>query len=95
MAKEEMERRVAEVFEAGDREELIHAYARVMTYLSGVVFLVTVGWIVWVHGLPPDFLIRNSLTASGFLGTVSTAALWQIAYAPYVSDYSRYMPRDT
>jgi len=52
-------------------------------------------WIVWVHGLPTDFLTRNSLTASGFLGTVSTAALWQIAYAPYVSDYSRYMPRDT
>jgi nucleobase:cation symporter-1, NCS1 family len=23
------------------------------------------------------------------------AALWQIAYAPYVSDYSRYMPADT
>jgi NCS1 nucleoside transporter family len=75
--------------------DLIHAYARVMTYLSGVVLLVAVGWIIWVHGLPPDFLTRNSLTASGFLGTVSTAALWQIAYAPYVSDYSRYMPRDT
>jgi NCS1 family nucleobase:cation symporter-1 len=75
--------------------DLIHAYARIMTYLSGVVLLVAVGWIVWVHGLPTDFLTRNSLTASGFLGTVSTAALWQIAYAPYVSDYSRYMPRDT
>jgi NCS1 family nucleobase:cation symporter-1 len=75
--------------------DLIHAYARVMTYLSAVVLLVAVGWIVWVHGLPTDFLTRNSLTASGFLGTVSTAALWQIAYAPYVSDYSRYMPRDT
>ena len=28
MAREDMERRVAEVFEAGDREELIRAYAR-------------------------------------------------------------------
>jgi len=26
---------------------------------------------------------------------VSAAALWQIAYAPYVSDYSRYMPEST
>jgi nucleobase:cation symporter-1, NCS1 family len=26
---------------------------------------------------------------------VSVGALWQIAYAPYVSDYSRYMPHDT
>src|SRR6202035_873252 len=75
--------------------DLIHAYARVMTYVSGVVLLVTFGWIVWVHGLPTDFLTRNSLSASGFLTRVSTAALWQIAYAPYVSDYSRYMPRDT
>jgi nucleobase:cation symporter-1, NCS1 family len=75
--------------------DLIHAYARVMTYVSGAVLLLTFGWIVWIHGLPADFLTRNSLTATGFLGTVSTAALWQIAYAPYVSDYSRYMPRDT
>jgi NCS1 family nucleobase:cation symporter-1 len=26
---------------------------------------------------------------------VSVAALWQIAYAPYVSDYTRYMPHET
>jgi len=29
------------------------------------------------------------------LGAISIAALWQIAYAPYVSDYSRYMPQDS
>jgi nucleobase:cation symporter-1, NCS1 family len=75
--------------------DLIHVYARVMTYVSGIVLLVTFGWIIWGHGLPADFLTRNTLTPSGFLGTVSAAALWQIAYAPYVSDYSRYMPSDT
>ena len=75
--------------------DLIHAYARIMSYVCGAILLVTFGWIVWVHGLPADFLTRNSLSATGFLGTVSAAALWQIAYAPYVSDYSRYMPRDT
>jgi NCS1 family nucleobase:cation symporter-1 len=75
--------------------DLIHAYARVMSYVSGVVLLVTFAWIVWVHGLPADFLSRNSVSAAGLLGTISAAALWQIAYAPYVSDYSRYMPRDT
>lgn len=31
-------------------------------------------------------------TLSGFMGAVSVAALWQLAYAPYVSDYSRYLP---
>jgi NCS1 family nucleobase:cation symporter-1 len=75
--------------------DLIHAYARVMTYVCGMVLLVSFAWIIWIHGLPADFLSRNAFSASGLLGTISTAALWQIAYAPYVSDYSRYMPRDT
>ena len=75
--------------------DLIHAYTRWMTYVSGIVLVITVAWIVWVHGLPADFLQRNSFNWIGFLGTVSAGALWQIAYAPYVSDYSRYMPKDT
>jgi NCS1 family nucleobase:cation symporter-1 len=75
--------------------DLIHAYARAMSYVTGLVLLIAAAWIVWVHGLPADFLARNSFNLSGLLGTISTAALWQIAYAPYVSDYSRYMPRDT
>jgi NCS1 family nucleobase:cation symporter-1 len=75
--------------------DLIHAYTRFMTYACGAILLLAFAWIVWVHGLPADFLTRNSLTTSGFLGTVSAAALWQIAYAPYVSDYSRYMRYET
>ena len=75
--------------------DLIHAYTRWMTYISGAVLLLTVYWIVQVHGLPVDFLQRNDFNWRGFLGTVSAAALWQIAYAPYVSDYSRYMPEST
>jgi len=75
--------------------DLIHAYTRVMTYISGSVLVLTGVWIVWVHGLPADFLTRNSFNVPGFLGVISAGALWQIAYAPYVSDYSRYMPRDT
>jgi len=75
--------------------DLIHAYARLMTYVSGAVLLLTAAWIVWVHGLPADFLTRNAFNLPGLLGVISAAALWQIAYAPYVSDYSRYMPHDT
>jgi NCS1 family nucleobase:cation symporter-1 len=75
--------------------DLIHAYTRLMSYVSGAVLIVTFGWIIWVHGLPADFLHRNVFNWPGFLGAISAAALWQIAYAPYVSDYSRYMPRDT
>ena len=75
--------------------DLIHAYARVMSYVSGGVLVLAAVWIVRVHGLPADFLARNSLTAAGLMGTISVAALWQISYAPYVSDYTRYMPADT
>jgi NCS1 family nucleobase:cation symporter-1 len=75
--------------------DLIHAYTRLMSYVAGAVLLLAMGWILWVHGVPADFLTRNSFNWVGFLGTVSTSALWQIAYAPYVSDYTRYMPKDT
>jgi NCS1 family nucleobase:cation symporter-1 len=75
--------------------DLIHAYTRWMTYICGLVLGITVAWIIWVHGLPADFLQRNEFNWTGFLGSVSAAALWQIAYAPYVSDYSRYMPEGT
>jgi NCS1 family nucleobase:cation symporter-1 len=75
--------------------DLIHAYARVMTYVSGLVLALTFGWIVFVHGLPPAFWSTGTPGTVGVLGAISIAALWQIAYAPYVSDYSRYMPADT
>jgi NCS1 family nucleobase:cation symporter-1 len=75
--------------------DLIHAYTRWMSYACGILLMVTAGWIVWVHGLPEHFLDLNRFNWIGFLGTVSAGALWQIAYAPYVSDYSRYMPADT
>ena len=75
--------------------DLIHAYTRAMTYVVGLVLLLTFIWIVRIHGVPAAFLSRNSLNVPGLLGTISVAALWDISYAPYVSDYSRYMPRDS
>jgi NCS1 nucleoside transporter family len=75
--------------------DLIHTYARITTYFAGVVLAVAFIWIIRVHGIPADFLSRNRFNLPGFLSAVSAAALWQIAYAPYVSDYSRYMPPDT
>jgi len=74
---------------------LIHGYTRVMSYFSGSVLLLTFIWIVFVTGLPDSFMQRGSFNWPGFFGTLSVAALWQLAYAPYVSDYSRYMPEGT
>jgi len=74
---------------------VIHSYARAMSWVSGIILLGTFLWIAFVHGLPADFFTRNGYNTAGFLGAVSIAALWQLAYAPYVSDYSRYMPYNT
>src|SRR3954468_15356683 len=54
--------------------DLIHAYARITTYFAGAVLALAFIWIVWVHGLPPDFLSRNAFNLSGFLSTISAAA---------------------
>jgi NCS1 family nucleobase:cation symporter-1 len=66
-----------------------------VTYVAGLVLVLAFVWILAVSGLPSDFLTRNAFNLPGFLGTISIAAIWQISYAPYVSDYSRYMPQDT
>ncbi|PWW12516.1 purine-cytosine permease family protein [Mangrovibacter plantisponsor] len=73
---------------------LIHAYTKVMSWVSGFILVAAFVWIIFVTGLPANFLARGDFNLSGFLGAVSIAALWQLAYAPYVSDYSRYMPKD-
>ncbi|HLY30326.1 MAG TPA: cytosine permease, partial [Ktedonobacterales bacterium] len=76
--------------------DVIHGYTRLMTYVSGAILLLTFAWILFVHGVPADLFTRNAgAGAPRILGAVSVAALWQIAYAPYVSDYSRYMPAET
>jgi NCS1 family nucleobase:cation symporter-1 len=51
--------------------------------------------MVFVHGLPVGMMHMNAFSLAGFCSMVSVGALWQIAYAPYVSDYTRYMPHDT
>jgi|HubBroStandDraft_1064217.scaffolds.fasta_scaffold00040_65 nucleobase:cation symporter-1, NCS1 family len=75
--------------------DLIHLYTRLMTFVSGAALLLAGIWITFVTGLPAGFMALGSFTAAGFFGMLSVAALWQIAYAPYVSDYSRYLPPGT
>ena len=48
--------------------DLIHAYTRLMSYVAGAVLFLAIGWIIWVHGLPANFLSRNAFNWTGFLG---------------------------
>ena len=74
---------------------MIHALTGLMSLVSGIVMVLAFVWMLGVHHLPTGAFHSDGATLAGFMGTVSLAALWQIAYAPYVSDYTRYMPRDT
>jgi nucleobase:cation symporter-1, NCS1 family len=75
--------------------DLIHSYARWMSWICGAALGACFYCLIALKGLPADVWQRGGFTLSGFLGMISVGALWQIAYAPYVSDYSRYMPADS
>lgn len=71
---------------------VIHVSARIMTVLCGVAVLFCIGRVLMLHGGELPLLADGPAPWTGILRTLSTAALWQIAYAPYVSDASRYLP---
>lgn len=73
---------------------IIHRVGRYGTWLCGVAYMVTAVWVFAVHGFSEHALSVGGVSFSGFMSMVAIGALWQIAYAPYVSDYSRYMPAD-
>jgi purine-cytosine permease-like protein len=72
--------------------DLIHAVNRWVIVVFGGVMILSLIFIAGVHGLPANFLSTGHFSGGGFLSAMSLGVLWQIAYAPYVSDYSRYMP---
>jgi NCS1 family nucleobase:cation symporter-1 len=37
----------------------------------------------------------GGFTSAGFFSMLAVGAVWQLAYAPYVSDYSRYLPAES
>lgn len=74
---------------------MIHQFGRVLTVCSGLIVVFAFYEVLTNTSVQSAIGAAGSFTWLGFMGTVSVAALWQIAYAPYVSDYSRYMPQDS
>ena len=75
--------------------DVIHFSTRMMTYVSGSALLLAFIWLLLITPIPGSFLTQGSFSAVGFFKMVSMGALWQLGYAPYVSDYSRYLPPDS
>ncbi|MCJ1888351.1 cytosine permease [Pseudomonas sp. LA21] len=69
----------------------IHTLNRIGTWVMGGALLV--GFAIMFGGeLPADFFSRGAFNLSGFLATMCLGIIWQISFAPYTSDYSRYLP---
>lgn len=73
---------------------IIHVFNRVALPLFGLGVALMFAWMLLGKGVPSAAFDTGGFTLAGFLAMTSVGAVWQIAYAPYVSDYSRYMPVD-
>jgi purine-cytosine permease-like protein len=73
----------------------VHRIFRALLIVSlPLMLIVTVGILVGAaHGAAPKASLGFSLAA--FMAQFSAAAAYNITYAPYVSDYSRYLPSRT
>ncbi|MCW7946496.1 allantoin permease [Streptomyces hygroscopicus] len=73
----------------------VHRAFRWLLYLSLPLMLLVTAGVLSGHagGHPPSQHLAFTWTA--FFAQFSAAAAYNITYAPYVSDYSRYLPRTT
>jgi purine-cytosine permease-like protein len=74
--------------------DLLHKTFRILFWISLPLWAVLTAGVLFggVHG---ESSAPHSFTLIAFVVQFSVAASYNITYAPYVSDYSRYLPRDT
>ncbi|RYP88089.1 cytosine permease [Nocardioides guangzhouensis] len=73
---------------------LVRWVTGVSAYLVGVP-LVLCMCVLAVNGSGDIVWDRGGFSTAGFFSMLAVGAVWQLAYAPYVSDYSRYLPADS
>lgn len=72
---------------------LLHAAEKWLSLLSGIGFLILSVQLVRHVGV--GHWSAGGFSWGPFLLATAIAATWQLTYAPYVADYSRYLPADT
>ncbi len=72
----------------------IHILGRVASIVGIAAFGYMLSRLFASHDVAA-LLAERQFSLSKFLLAMSLSASWQIAYGPYVADYSRYLPRDT
>ncbi len=74
--------------------DLIHLAQRFVAYVLIAALLVFTAAVLMKAQLPPDQTNLHAFKAVPFLAQFFAAASYQIAWSIYVSDYSRYLPRN-
>ena len=75
--------------------DLIHKMERYLTYVTVVVLgLLTISAMIHLH-LPAGAFSLGQFNGLAFFSQMGVVAGYQISWAIYVSDYSRYLPADT
>jgi NCS1 family nucleobase:cation symporter-1 len=74
--------------------ELIHRVAIWMS-LASLLLFATVGILALLHHYPPDawLPVASGFRLNAFMIGIMGAASWSIGFAPFVADYSRYLPK--
>lgn len=72
----------------------IHFVGRIASVV-GVVAFVYMFAQLFAHHDVGALLANRHFSLASFLLSMSLSASWQIAFGPYVADYSRYLPRST
>jgi nucleobase:cation symporter-1, NCS1 family len=75
--------------------DIIHEYSKYVSIVTGLALVAVFFILLFFVGLPKTFITTGTFTLPNFVGAVSVGALWTLSYAPYVSDYTRYMPKNT
>ncbi len=73
---------------------LVRLVTAISTYLVGVPIVLCLTYLVATTPSEIEFG-AGGFAVAGFFSMVAVGAVWQLAYAPYVSDYSRYLPSDS
>ncbi len=69
------------------------AMAVLSVVIAAVVIIAMI--MLWFQPTVTQANPEAGFTIDGFFGMLAIGVVWQLAYAPYVSDYSRYLPKDT
>lgn len=75
--------------------KLFHILGRVMTVIGSIAFLILFANLLMTNDIGQILLENRHFSWSSFMLALSLSTSWQIAYGPYVADYSRYLPSHT